>query len=249
MSTIPNRTAERRKAARLPRSLRISWRLLGNRDFRFGEAALKDISTTGMALQVDQSCGKGSLIIVQFDGTGDRCGEPILLRTEWAREADRAPDGTATYLVGCSFTSPFTEKELKALLDSARSAPPPQPSAPKAAPAKAHPPSDPFLMGGKGEKRTLVRRAGVVVAIAMCRADGGARIDATVVDRSVRGIGILSPLPFTRGSLLKVRPCAASEKIPFVQVQVRNCRQKGKQWHIGCDFSHSPPMDLLMLFG
>ena len=53
MTSTHTQKTNRRKAQRHERPLRISWRVLGNRDYHFGEAALKDISTGGLAMHVD----------------------------------------------------------------------------------------------------------------------------------------------------------------------------------------------------
>src|SRR5947209_5568171 len=130
--TLPN-LAERRKATRQARCSRISWRLLGNRDFHFGEAALKDIGTDGLALQVDRLCPKGTVIIVQFEQAATPLCEPMLLRSEWSEPLPASAEGPA-FLMGCSFTSPLKDNELKALLASLRSAAA-APARPKEAPA------------------------------------------------------------------------------------------------------------------
>jgi hypothetical protein len=247
MSTNVNRSADRRKAARHARNLQISWRVLGNRDYHFGEAALKNIGAQGMALRVDRHCPNGTLVIVQFE-IGRGSVEPMLLRTEWSGEAEPAKGGTVTYLVGCSFTTPLSEEELKALLECAQKAAAARgPRKTAAAPEPA--PGDPFLVGSVGERRSLARRAGVVVPVAVYRAHGGTRIEGAVVDRSLKGLGILMPMPITRGTQLKVRPSNAPEKIPYVEVQVRNCRQKSMHWLLGCDFPQTPRSDVLMLLG
>ena len=85
--------------------------------------------------------------------------------------------------------------------------------------------------------------------VSLCRADGGTPVEGSVVDRSLKGLGILSPRPFTRGTLLNVRPLGAHEQTSTVQVQVRNCRQKSKQWFLGCHFQQTPPANVLMLLG
>jgi hypothetical protein len=245
MITPQTKSVERRKAGRQARSLKISWRVLGNRDFRLGEAALKDISTDGLALQVDQLCRKGTVVIVQFEGVEERFAAPMLLQAKWCRELRVTKAGMSTYLVGCAFSSPLPEKELKALLASARNAP----ASPVAAPAKTPAKSDPFLAGSASEKRSVPRRGGLTVGVVVCRADGGTPVEATVVDRSLKGLGILIPRPLTRGTILKVRPRDAHGKTPAVEVQVRNCRQKGNQWLVGCYFLHTPPANVLMLLG
>ena len=113
---------ERRKATRHAGSLQISWRLLGNRHMRFGEAALKDLGTTGLALQVDTSCPKGTVVIVQFEGAKEPFAEPMLLRAEWSKMLQPTKSEAPTYLVGCSFTTPLREQELNALLAWAKEA-------------------------------------------------------------------------------------------------------------------------------
>ena len=98
--TTPTKVAERRKAQRQARSLRISWRVLGNRHLRYGEAALKDIGTEGLALQVDQLCPKGAVVIVQFEGAAGQFAEPMLLQAEQSTEprADEEPRHQASLL-------------------------------------------------------------------------------------------------------------------------------------------------------
>ena len=247
MTTVQTKTANRRKAQRHAHSLQITWRKLGNRDFHYGAACLKDISTGGMAVEVDTDCRKGTVVIVQL-GLGAPFDGPILLQTEWSRELSTDADASPSFLMGCSFTTPLHDKELQALLEAARKAAA-APAPAKPAPVKAPVEVDPFLAGSASEKRAQVRRGGVVVAVTLCRADGGPLVDAAVVDRSLQGLGILSRVPMTRGAWLKVRPRDAGDQAIAVQVQVRNCRQQGKQWHIGCQFRSTPPANVLMLFG
>lgn len=247
MTTVPTKTANQRKAPRHARSLRISWRMLGNRDFRYGAACLKDISTGGLAVEVDQQCRKGTVVIVEL-GLGAPFDGPLLLQTEWSREQPTNAGAPARFLMGCSFTTPLQEVELQALLEAARKAAA-APAPVKATPVKAPVQADPFLAGSALEKRSHVRRGGVIVPVTLCRADGGPLVDAAVVDRSLQGLGILSRVPMARGTWLKVRPRDAHDKAIAVQVQVRNCRQQGKQWQIGCQFRNTPPANVLMLFG
>ena len=235
--------AERRRAERHTHSLRVAWRQLGNRDFHFGEAALKDIGTDGLALKVDRLCPKGTVVIMQFEGAAD---EPLLLQAVWSSELLPTKAETPAYLMGCSFTSPLQENDLNALLESAKKA--------AAAPSKetaAKTPFrvDPFLVGSAHEKRSQVRRGGLTVPVILCHAQGGTPIVASVVDRSMKGLGILVRLPLPRGTSLIVRHRDTHEKTLSVQVQVRNCRQKGQQWLVGCHFTHTPSANVLMLLG
>jgi hypothetical protein len=247
MTATQPQTSTRRKAQRHARPLRISWRLLGNRDFRFGEADLKDISTGGLAMHVDTLCRKGAVVIVQMDGMPDPFFGPWLLQAAWSRSLP--PElGKPVYLVGCSFTTPIAEKDLQALLEAARRV--------KAAPAPAKAPAvkaaaevDPFLAGSASEKRRSARRKGLIVPVVVCRTDGGTQLDATVVDRSLQGLGILGSVAMARGTRLKVRPRDIHDDAFSVQVEVRNCVQKGQQWHLGCQFARTPSANVLMLFG
>ena len=247
MTSTHTQTTNRRKAQRHAHPLRISWRVLGNRDYHFAEAALKDISTGGLAMHVDTLCRKGTVVIVQLDGLPEPFVGPWLLQAAWSQDLPAEHDKPA-YLVGCSFTSPLQEKELQALLEAARkvtAAPIPA----KASPAKAPLEFDPFLAGSAGEKRRCVRRKGLIVPVVLCRTDGGPRLDAAVVDRSLKGLGILSRVQMPRGTRLKVRPRDVHDEAFSVQVEVHNCIQKGQRWHLGCQFSRTPTANLLMQFG
>ncbi len=247
MATTSTKSTEQRKARRQPRSLRISWRVLGNRDFSYGAAALRDISTDGLAMQVDQYCRKGTVVIVQFDSVVARLAEPMLLQAQWCNELPPTKDGTPTYVVGCSFSSPLSAQDLQALLESSRKAAA-APAPPKEGPAKTSAPVDPFLDGSAGEKRSTARRKGLTVPVVLWREEG-TRIEGLVVDRSLRGLGILIPMSFVRGTLLKVRPRDAHDKTVSVEVEVRHCRQKGKEWFLGCQFQRTPPVNILMQLG
>jgi PilZ domain len=248
MTITQTKSAERRKAERHGRSLQIAWRVLGNRHLRFGEAALKDIGTDGLALKVDQFCPKGTVVILQFAEAAERCAEPMLLKAEWSSELKPTEAGIPTYLMGCSFISPLLDKDLKALLASVKNSTA-APAPPKEAPAKTPARLDPFLVGSASEKRSLLRRGGLAVRVVLCRTARDTPVEASVVDRSLKGLGILIHRPFTRGTLLNVRPRDAHEKTSSVQVEVRNCRQKGKQWLLGCHFLHTPPANVLIHLG
>jgi hypothetical protein len=83
----------------------------------------------------------------------------------------------------------------------------------------------------------------------LTRTAGGTAVEGAVVDRSLIGLGILARAPFARGTSLQVRPRDTREKVAAVEVHVSNCRQKGKQWHIGCRFVQTPSTDVLLRLG
>jgi PilZ domain len=248
MDTTQTTPEERRKAQRFGRSLKVAWRVLGNRTMHFGDAPLKDIGTDGLSLQVDLYCPKGSVVIVQFAGVGGIFTEPILLQTQWCNDLPATRDGTPTYLMGCSFTSPLSDKDLRALLASAKSAAP-APALRMETLAVPPVPHEPLSGNSSSEKRALVRRGGFTVRVALSRADGGNPTEAAVVDRSLKGLGILANHQFTRGTVLNVQPSDTRGGSCSVQVEVRNCRLKGKQWFLGCRFVQPPPANVLMLLG
>src|SRR5262245_27819919 len=190
--TIPTQVkwADQGKARRYALSLRLSWRVLGNRDLCYGEATLKDISTGGLALQVDQRCPRGTVVIVQFEEAEKLLGEPMLLQAKWSRKLPQTIGGTRRYLMGCSFTTPLQEKDLEALFALAENAAA-TPDLPKEASAKTPAPVD-SAWRASSEKRSAPRRGGFAVPVVVSRAEGGPSVEASVVDRSLKGLGILS---------------------------------------------------------
>ena len=247
MITTQMTSGERRKGQRHGRSLLVAWRVLGNRTMGFGDAPLKDIGCEGLSLHVDTYCPKGSVVIVQFAGLDGIFAEPMLLQTQWCNDLPATKNGPPAYLMGCSFTVPLSDKDLRELLASARCAAA-SPAALKEAAAAALQHNG-WVLNGTSEKRALVRRGGFSVRVALTRADGGSPIEAAVVDRSLKGLGILVTHAFTRGTLLTVQPSDTRGGSCSVQVEVRNCRLKGKQWFLGCRFLQPPPANVLMLLG
>jgi hypothetical protein len=50
-------------------------------------------------------------------------------------------------------------------------------------------------------------------------------------------------------TVLNVRPAEATEIIPWVALEVRNCHQGQDGWEVGCQFVQTPPSSILWLFG
>ena len=96
---------------------------------------------------------------------------------------------------------------------------------------------------------------GVVAPLAkqavLVRGGGGAlsrlEIPGAIVERSLTGLGIVVPMAFPRGTSLKVR--LQHGNVSSLQVQVRHCRHQENQWFLGCQFTQSPPANVLMLLG
>jgi hypothetical protein len=235
---------ERRKSIRHVYNLRVQWRILGSRDYSYVPGTAQDISTSGLGLIFSALCNPGTLLIVQPEGVAEKFAEPILLRVEQATQMN-----DKTWKVGCSFSTPFSEKDLAELLESAeKCAMAPAPSSlpvASAGPAKSR---DTFPEGSVRERRRAVRREGLAVAAVVSRGEGKCfNVEASVVSRSLAGLGLLVPTPFPRGTFLTVRLRGVREGALSVNLQVRHCRQQGNKWHLGCHFTQTPPTHVLML--
>lgn len=115
---------------------------------------------------------------------------------------------------------------------------------------KADASGDPFEQGTNRERRNALRRGGNPVAILISDAD--AQTDPTpgwVVDRSTGGLCLSVPKAVTEGTVLSVRTSNAPESVPWVQLEVKNCRPVGKEFELGCRFLRTPPWSVMLLFG
>src|SRR6516225_5637896 len=193
-SSVAVSTSERRSGVRQPRALVVKWRILGARDYSYATTLIQNISTTGLALTFEETFQAGSVLIVQLEGVAEKYAEPMLTRVEWSTQQKNKK-----WQVGCSFFSPLSAEDLRALLDSARTfVPAPVPAKPIASEIV-----DPFVAGSAGERRSAVRHERSSVAVFLSRSEGARAIEGAVVERSLTGLGILVPAPFTRGTVLK----------------------------------------------
>jgi hypothetical protein len=230
MSANKRSTREMRKSRRHSRGLSVQWRTLGARDYAFHHAAVANISCTGMALLVDDECKPGTVLMVQPEGVDAKLAETRLLTITWS-----CLQMNNQWRVGGYFSLPYREVELQALLAAA--------PAESAATAPAFQPStktrDVADMGR--ERRGAVRGDGLAAPVFLSRAEGIATVYAgQVMDRSPGGLGLMSPIPFARGTLLIMRRRGATSDSP-IHIQVRYYRQKGSQWFLGCQFSAATP--------
>src|ERR1700730_8375570 len=100
-------------------------------------------------------------------------------------------------------------------------------ASPQQSPAqKADPLLDPFIHGSGAEKRTALRRVGSPTAVLISDAEAlGPPVHGQVIDRSMGGVGMTIDGPIEVGAILSVRVANATALIPWVQVEVKNCRQ------------------------
>jgi hypothetical protein len=109
---------------------------------------------------------------------------------------------------------------------------------------------DPFVHGGSSERRAALRRGGNPVAVLISDAETRAKPSTGwVIDRSTGGLCLSVPEPVVEGTVLSVRTSNAPESIPWVQLEVKNCRLVGKEYELGCQFVRTPPWSVLLLFG
>jgi len=113
-------------------------------------------------------------------------------------------------------------------------------------------PADMWLPPAKGpdERRRSVRRTGVPTAIRVSDPRKPKKlIDGFVLDRSSGGLRLALEKPFPTGSTLQVRPSTAPDTSPWVTIIIRNCREVGDYFEIGCQFQEELPWNLLLMFG
>jgi hypothetical protein len=110
---------------------------------------------------------------------------------------------------------------------------------------------DVALHGGVMDRRRALRRGGNPVIVLISDAEGKAEpAQGWVLDRSTGGLclGIDGEIP--AGAIISVRAANAPPTIPWVQLEVRNCRAVGKgEYELGCKFLKTPPWNVLLLFG
>lgn len=241
---VPPRAAraETRRSPRHRRTLKARWRQLGASGYTFAPAQVRDISRGGIALLLNAPIKRGTILTVQLEGVPPACAEPLLVRVTHAAEQG------GKWLAGCTFTSGLTETQVQALLQSVDTPPARGPVEAPAAP-KAVRPADPFVQGSARERRSSPRRSGSIIQVLISRISGAARFQGWVADRSLGGLGLTVPCPFTAGSLLKIRVQSAPESIPWVQIRVKTCRPRGKEWVLGCEFTASVTTTVRLLFG
>jgi hypothetical protein len=99
-------------------------------------------------------------------------------------------------------------------------------------------------------RRSSVRREGqpvkVLVSSPTLRNGVGG---GYVLDRATGGLRNPQSAAQAPGSTFQVRAENAPDTVPWVTLIVRNCRDAGQHFELGCEFDKTPPWNVLLLFG
>jgi hypothetical protein len=119
----------------------------------------------------------------------------------------------------------------------------------EASPSK-DPDHDPFDMGSLTERRTTARRKGSPIELTVRNDNPDVEPGrAWVIDRSMGGLCLLLHDSIAAGTVLNVKPTNCPPGTPWVQIEVRNCKQTSDGYEAGCQFLRPPPWAILLLFG
>ena len=235
--------SEKRQSQRHSCNLKVSWRLLGAPDFRFMPATVQDISRRGFALRVQNECKKGAILSIRFESETEQFAGPWLGQVVNARRSE-----PGTWVLGCTFSSEFSEADLQAILRSggqpahARSdaAAPRAPASVKSADAPASPSS-------QKERRSAPRRNCKRVAVVIATANGK-RYFGRVVNACANGIAVVMPRALAVGAVVKVRATNVGLGVPWATVQVRHFQSSPQESIVGCQFADTQSASLLETF-
>jgi hypothetical protein len=106
-----------------------------------------------------------------------------------------------------------------------------------------------FLKGVTRERRGAPRRKGNTLELQITLGEDGKEIKGWVIDRSQGGLRLLVEEAVPEMTLLRVRPRATGDQLPWTDVMVRSCRAEGYQFELSCQFQRPPNYNLLLKFG
>jgi hypothetical protein len=102
------------------------------------------------------------------------------------------------------------------------------------------------------ERRRSIRRGGLPTPILVLDPKAGRKSKATeayVLDRSTGGLRLALENPVNVGSTLLAKPGNAPDGFEWVKVVVRNCREVGDYFEVGCQFETELELNRLLMFG
>jgi hypothetical protein len=100
------------------------------------------------------------------------------------------------------------------------------------------------------ERRTSVRRWGNPVEVQiLSRLTSANLLRGVIINRSTGGLAILVDDAYDQGDILTVRAAQAPPDVSGVDVEVRSCREAGRNWVIGCKYTETPAWNAVAWFG
>lgn len=109
---------------------------------------------------------------------------------------------------------------------------------------------DPFVQGSRSDQRRSFRRGGSTVQVYYAFPEQKNHpLEGWVVDRSMGGMCLGAGQEVPVGTVLSVLPFNAPPMTPWVEIEVRSCREVEGQYELGCQFVKVPPWSILLLFG
>jgi hypothetical protein len=109
---------------------------------------------------------------------------------------------------------------------------------------------DPFTDGSTTEQRKSFRRQGNPTGVHIALPDQKKQpSEGWVLDRSMGGICIQASQEYPPGTQLAVLPVNAPTMTPWVDIEVRTCRELKGGYELGCQFIKTPNWSVLLMFG
>jgi hypothetical protein len=102
------------------------------------------------------------------------------------------------------------------------------------------------------ERRRSIRRGGLPTPIMVVDSKAGKRAkaaEAYVLDRSTGGLRLALERAVPVGSLLLAKPGNAPDGFEWVKITIRNCREVGDYFEVGCQFETDLELNRLLMFG
>lgn len=101
------------------------------------------------------------------------------------------------------------------------------------------------------ERRRAIRRAGLPTPILVVDPNSRRRkpAEAYVLDRSTGGLRLAMESPHPMGTRLQAKPSNAPSDFVWVEMIVRNCKETGDYFELGCQFDSDLELSRLLMFG
>jgi hypothetical protein len=69
-----------------------------------------------------------------------------------------------------------------------------------------------------------------------------------VLNRSAGGLGLTSTQSLMPGTVISVHVAHAPDSVPWVRLEVKGCQPQTGRWLLNCQYSETPPKEVVLLF-